>query len=71
MTVNFHQIKKGNTLSLKVSMVSFIENTDFWHLKGIGEKLNRGMELRNKSTNANVVEQGIFTLSKLLSVETG
>lgn len=52
-------------------MVSFIENTDFWHLKGIGEKLNRGMELRNKSTNANVVEQGIFTLSKLLSVETG
>lgn len=52
-------------------MVSFIENADFWHLKGVGEKINRGMELRNQSTNANVVEQGIFTLSKLVSVETG
>lgn len=39
--------------------------------KGMGGKLNRGMELGNQSTNANiVVEQGVFTLSKLVSVET-
>lgn len=58
-----------NTSSLKMPVVSFLENTD---LRLQREKLNRGMELRKQRTNANVaVEQGIFTVSKLVSVQTG